>query len=659
MKRIESYSEDYSAYGIDASWPQTETEEPSRRLFNQNGADDPEMPTSFDQHETEQLALTIGAKVKRDEESMAAKIGELVVASNEKLMVAETIINKVIENDSVKLAKEQAEAILSPAKEVIAVLNVIKNIHPVIGAVTTIFTALIKLEADRRENDKSIAVLHLTMTNLLFELSYLQPSFEAANKIKPMLHQFLENVCKTMHQFGNFCDVYYKQRSIVKMIRSSSYKSKLAGYATAFEDHKKDLKHLMITKTAATVTKMDSEVRDVSAKLDQVLAFINMQSRKEKWVGKKIQELGGEEKVVSDDKLLAKIGKVVKEEINPQIKYALRENIDDAIKSNFARFSLKVETAMNEIKDAVQRSTETIMTRLDSGPHDLIEDEDIKAVWKDMNWRLSCKSRHFVDAVHHHFAEKFAKYTLEKGEIHPEHWTLKFLSNIICDAIDEDGSGYLSVHEVDRFFKACPRGWTTTQWMAYWAAGWYLNAVTYRHRCMALLDSIEVASKNVMPQNKSSLKPYLKKECYGRIRLMLEGLYIDNLQYHGEGGVEYESLERFRRERMNVEVNNMKAHLAKPNYDLDSKEAVLAVLGTHRVEISVLPLLFLVLQRHKKIIDLASKLLLQEIEFDAMIECIQNISDVFETRFRNLLESWRQQRLDTKYQSIFFETFQG
>jgi hypothetical protein len=34
--------------------------------------------------------------------------------------------------------------------------------------------------------------------------------------------------------------------------------------------------------------------------------------------------------------------------------------------------------------------------------------------------------------VHHHFAQKFAKYTLEKGEPHPERWTLKFLSNIIC-----------------------------------------------------------------------------------------------------------------------------------------------------------------------------------------------------------------------------------
>ncbi|KAJ7368104.1 hypothetical protein DFH08DRAFT_947060 [Mycena albidolilacea] len=671
MRRVESYSEDYSAYGISTTSPRPQTgrfntEDMSGRISNQN-AEDLETSPAFDRRKTEQMALTIGANVKRDEASMAAKIGELVVSGSEKLEVAQSIIDKVIENDTVKLAKEQAEAILSPAKDVIAFLDVLKNIHPVVGAVTTIFTALIKLETDRRDNDKSIAVLHLAMTNLLFVLSYLQPTFDTADRIKSMLQSFLDGVCRTMNQFGNFCDVYYKQRGIVKMIRSSSYKTKLAGYATAFEDHKKDLRNLMITKTAATVTKMDSNVKDVSAKLDQVLAFINMQSRKEVWIGNKIQELGGEEKVVMDDKLLAKIGKVVKEDISSQIKYALRENIDDVIKSNFARFNLKVETAMNEIKDAVQRSTETILTRLDSGPHDLIQDEDIKAVWKGtlpshcpQNWRLSCKSRHFVDAVHHHFAQKFAKYTLKKGEPHPERWTLKFLSNIIFypaigDAIDEDGSGYLSVHEVDRFCKAKPKDWTTTQWMAYWAAGWYLNAVSYRHRCMALIDAIQEASAKVMPQNKTPLKPYLKKECYGEIHLMLEGLYVDNLQYHGEGGVEYESLDKFRRERMDVELTNMKAHLAKPNYDLDSKEAVLAVLGTPRVEVSVLPLLFLVLRRHKKIIDIASTLVLEEMEFDSMVECIKNISEVFETRFRNLLESWRQQRLDTKYVPILMK----
>jgi len=94
----------------------------------------------------------------------------------------------------------------------------------------------------------------------------------------------------------------------------------------------------------------------------------------------------------------------------------------------------------------------------------------------------------------------------------------------------------------------------------------------------------------------------------------------------------------------------VRAHLAKPNYDLDSTEAVLAVLGTPRVEVAVLPLLFLLLKRHRKIIDIASTLVLEEMEFDTMVDCIDNISEAFETRFRNLLESWRQQRLDTKLQ---------
>ena len=36
----------------------------------------------------------------------------------------------------------------------------------------------------------------------------------------------------------------------------------------------------------------------------------------------------------------------------------------------------------------------------------------------------------------------------------------------IGDAIDEDGSGYLSVLEVDRFFQKKPKGWSSSGWIA-------------------------------------------------------------------------------------------------------------------------------------------------------------------------------------------------
>jgi hypothetical protein len=36
----------------------------------------------------------------------------------------------------------------------------------------------------------------------------------------------------------------------------------------------------------------------------------------------------------------------------------------------------------------------------------------------------------------------------------------------IGNAIDEDGSGYVSVQETNRFFSKKPEGWSTPQWLA-------------------------------------------------------------------------------------------------------------------------------------------------------------------------------------------------
>jgi hypothetical protein len=47
-------------------------------------------------------------------------------------------------------------------------------------------------------------------------------------------------------------------------------------------------------------------------------------------------------------------------------------------------------------------------------------------------------------------------YSLPGWTVHPA----------IGDAIDEDGSGYLSVTEVDQFFQSKPNGWSSSEWIA-------------------------------------------------------------------------------------------------------------------------------------------------------------------------------------------------
>jgi hypothetical protein len=69
---------------------------------------------------------------------------------------------------------------------------------------------------------------------------------------------------------------------------------------------------------------------------------------------------------------------------------------------------------------------------------------------------------------------------------------------------------------------------------------------------------------------------------------------------------------------------------------------------------SVLCLIRLLLQRHKDILEIAQTLVLSEMEFVAMTSSLDNLLEAFETRFNNLWECWRQQRLDTRLQLSSF-----
>jgi hypothetical protein len=61
-------------------------------------------------------------------------------------------------------------------------------------------------------------------------------------------------------------------------------------------------------------------------------------------------------------------------------------------------------------------------------------------------------------------------------------------------------------------------------------------------------------------------------------------------------------------------------------------------------------LINLVLQRHKKILDLAQSYVLSDEEFWTMADTLRNIWIAFEKRYRDLAECWRQQRLDMTVQ---------
>ncbi|KAJ6492147.1 hypothetical protein C8R45DRAFT_192072 [Mycena sanguinolenta] len=602
--------------------------------------------------------------VEMDETKVTATVGPLITVGMQNLTKAQTILDEVVASEAWGVVKENVTAVLAPAKDVVVILDSITKYIPAVMVAESVFSVIIKHELERHDNDKNILVVYHTMTVFWFTLCDLKAIFHAnKDQIKTSLDNFFEDVGKTMKDFGNFRDVYYRHGHFARTLRSSEYRTKLAGFAQAFTDHKANLQFILTQSSAMqvndmtkTVSSMSSKIDAVTATLNQAIALIARQTPLEVSVEKQVQENGGES-ALQDPTFLNQIAKSSfgVEEISPQVQATLRHGLDEALSANMPMFTLKVETAQKEMSEAVERSTETILQQLNSGPYQLIKDEDIKTVWQSMNWRISCKARHFVDAVHNHFSQQFGEHHQKSGEVHPDQWTLNVLRQVIyypniSDAIDDDGSGYISVNEVNQFFKARPEEWSAVQWLSFWAAGWKQNALAYKARCKTLFADLEAAARTVLPQNRRYVKSYIKTSGLSELWLAVNSMAADGLAYRASHHApETEPLDALRAEIMHREKTSIRSRLEGIRYQLESPETVLAVVGTHRLEGSILCFLELILERHLQIIDAANTLVLAERELETMTFSLKNLVAAFGTRYNTVTQSWKQQRLDTEF----------
>ncbi|KAJ7692863.1 hypothetical protein B0H17DRAFT_512489 [Mycena rosella] len=617
-------------------------------------------------HHSGGKAKSITAPVQMDKPKVAATVGPLITLGMQNLTKAQTVLEEVVASEEWSVMKENVTVVLAPAKDLVQILDSVTKYIPALMVAESILAVIVKHELDRHENDKNIVIVYHTMSVFLFTLCDLQTIFRAAECIDSSLKTFFEEVGKTMQDFGNFRQVYYRHGHFVRTLRSSEYRKKLEDFSQKFVQHKADLQFILTEEAAVQINDVSTGVGTVAAKVDALAAMLQkavsavaQQTPLEASVAQRIRENGGDEALQNPEFLnelgRSEFGLGAQEELAPQVHASLREGLDEALVANMPRFTLKIEAAQKEMREAVERSTAAILLQLNSGPYQLIHDEDIKAVWKDMNWRISCKARHFVDAVHNHFAQKFGEHQHCRREIHSEQWTLNVLSQVIyypniSDAIDDDGSGYISVHEVNHFFKSRPKDWSAVQWLAFWAAGWKQNALAYKTQCEALFSDIEASARTVLPQNRRGVKAYLTRSGISELWLIVNSLSADGLAHCAtHQAPEMEPLNKLREKIVRKETEHIQSRLERIQYQLDSPETVLAVLGTHRLEGFILCFLELILDRHHKIIDAANTLVLGERELDAMTSSLKNLVAAFSARYHTLTQNWKQQRLDTDF----------
>ncbi|KIJ51454.1 hypothetical protein M422DRAFT_776699, partial [Sphaerobolus stellatus SS14] len=608
---------------------------------------------------------TLKATIEAQSKGTAYKIREFVTSTQEKLDTADTLINKAESlAEPWKVSKRFVSDLLAPAREVVNLLDAIGDIHPAIKVVAGVVKVVVKLELDRHENDKQIGVVFFTMSSLLILLSALDPIFEVESSgVQSLLKEQLNNMCDTIKDFGNFCDVYYRQKSsFIKTLRSGKYKDKLSGYAGDFTEQKKELQLLLSSYSALTMQDFQTNYQ---ADMKKISAFIDTMSTKDKNNEEILRQMGGADRVMQDDKLIDEFAKRLKEEVDSVTRRAVKTDLEDALRANEDLYELKLERSMARIEAAVTYSTDTIIAKMDAGPHEFIEDPDIKLVWQEMRASTSTKIRVFLDAVYHHFNRQFTLEEFKSGKPHPDKWTLNFLSKVIFyptmgDAIDDDCSGFVSVHEVDKFLKSRPSGWSVPQWIAFWAAGPYLNDTEYQEKIEKLQAELDGAiddtsepeegEKCILDVNKKRVKYFVNGISR---RLNLITIYDQLLKFYGESMTNdevYGEIQKLRVQWRTIQEEQIAKNLERSKYRLQSEEAVSLILGTPRIEQYLLCFIYMMLQRHIKVINLAKVQVVAIAEFQDLRASWEFLFDAFEGRMFTLIELWRQQRRDVKVQ---------
>ncbi|KAF8686743.1 hypothetical protein RHS04_00027 [Rhizoctonia solani] len=528
-----------------------------------------------------------------------------------------------------KVTKQVINTLLASAKSLAELLGIVSEAVPPTEPIAEIFKSLLKLELDRQDNDKRIAVLYHSMSTMLIVLAKLDNVFDEQGDLAEILNRKLDDIVGLLNEFGNFCDVYYKHRTVVRFLRISRYNNLVNDFAESFANTRQELEALILNHTTLVVMQTSNTVDLIARELSELTKFMNTQTSRERDAQELVKSKGGVEKVskASDNDLICEVSTKLGDPIrssaqtNRSIQYSLNEDLSRQIRDNQALFVMKLTSVKEELAEAINKSTITILRGLDAGPHEVINDHDIKSIWRDMvgisscycdssslthdnkKWRNTTKSRHFVSAVQYHFEQQFRRYMNEhEGAQHPDCWTLNYLSRVIfypaiADAIDEE---------------------------------------------------------RIHPENKGPLQDYLS-EVAENVRLIVDSLYNNVLEYFEADSAEAVNLVSLREKYAEHVTKEVEERLDQAKYTIDDTHTLSLIIGIgNRLESRLLCVIHRLLKRHHKIFDIAKDKPLQEGITISMTASLQVIFEAFTKRTRSLMESWRQQRLDANLQAEWY-----
>ncbi|KAG6834468.1 hypothetical protein H0H93_009456, partial [Arthromyces matolae] len=529
----------------------------------------------------------------------------------------------------------------------------------------------------RRENDRKVLAVKVQMQDLMkafFELRHVHDPNERGPdglSISDRLNDLITTIAKDIKACGSACDAYMKKSFLMKAVKCTTWETRLSEFSAAFFGHRIAFELALQVHTSlgddSVLRKLDEQddrLQSIDQRLDMLLLFRKLDSPRERDIQKFIEDHGGAKACILDETLLAElvaksgeslsrfsareIGRRSNEllDMKRRLLKELQEDIEDTFTRNLVLFERKLDVQSKQFSSFVQDETDFILNTLLSGAHDRIVDS---------GWKGSVKARHFVLALHDFYSGQMEvmdspeashlsalpspnspttsrdSMTFAKKR-HDDQWALAYVNAAyvqpILEAVDDDGTGFVSIKEVNTFVTERPENWTLPHWIAYWAVGWQASMSHYKEMIYELVQTMFRTLEYVLPSNRKAVDEYLFHPSFWRIELLLRSMRSVNPKVLSEPELikMTESYQEYEEERLDANLNDVA-------YELDTMATVALITGAGRIE---------------RVMKIACKHVLDPEEFVTLNESLVSVLLAVDHRIENLEAIFKQTQFDVQ-----------
>ncbi|KAA1470682.1 hypothetical protein DENSPDRAFT_923800 [Dentipellis sp. KUC8613] len=564
--------------------------------------------------------------------------------------------------------KLESSSFVQSSKALVSALDEVAKLHPFVGAAVLVFTTAINLIIKRRENDGKVLALNVQMRDMMSTLLLLknltkpEASAEAQNEmtIESRLGGRMSAMVDSMKDCSKVCDSYNKHRVVLKILTSSKWEHKFAAISKQFATHAAKLQDDLAMYSSIGINAANQSLAALSNKMDEVMAtvFKTFQSAEERQIGALVASKGGSEKVAGDNAALEQLlnkqkelddgpgkrshaGEMTVSDLRKDMRKDVQAVLDENARAFGQKFELQQRQIAEEMKNAVFDARDEIINAVLAGPYERVEDEDMRAIWKEMGWKGSVKARHLVLAMHDYFTEqgKMAppasnEQLSTKTVTQSDEWALEYISitriQPLIEALDDDVSSFVTIAEVNAFTRARPDGWSLPYWIAYNTVGVELSLNYYYHRINQLHLATFEASKHALTANRKAVNEFLCSPYINAMDEVISGIQDSVV----EQSIDWDSDPLFLKFKSYImsEEKRMRDILEALDFNIDDESTLRLISDTHRPERYLLPILSILLDHCLYVVEDASKIILPEDGLSLIDDSIETLWTAISSR---------------------------